>query len=89
MNTWKQFHRVTSMLTDRSDMEDRNIFVLAGLTVDQTIQHSTFIPQFGFLMEKGRSRKSNYFGPTEINELLFRQKLYRPPVTFLEYAGES
>lgn len=89
MNTWKQFHRVTSLLTDSSDTEDRNIFVLAGLTVDQTIQHSSFIPQFGFLMEKGRPGKSNYFGPAEINELLSKQDLYRPPVTFLEYAGES
>ncbi len=89
VNTWKQFHRVTAQLTDCSDTEDRNVFVLAGLTVDQTIQHSSFIPQFGFLMEKGSSCKSHYFGPNEINELLSRQNVYRPPVTFLEYAGES
>jgi len=89
VNTWKQFHRVTAKLTDSSDIEDRNIFVLAGLTVDQTIQHSSFIPQFGFLMEKGHSPEFNYFGPTEINELLYGKNVYRPPVTFLEYAGES
>ena len=89
VNTWKQFHRVTSQFTDSPDVEDRNIFVLAGLTVDQTIQHSSFIPQFGFLMGKGCSHKSNYFGPLEIHELLSGQNVYRLPVTFLEYAGES
>jgi len=89
VNTWKQFHRVTAQLTDSSDTEDRNIFVLAGLTVDQTIQHSSFVPQFGFLMEKGSSCKSTYLCPAEINELLSSQDVYRPPVTFLEYAGES
>ena len=89
VNTWKQFHQVTAQLTDSLDNEDRNVFVLAGLTIDQTIQHSSFVPQFGFLMEKGRSRKSTYFGPIEIQELLSNQNIYRPPITFLEYAGES
>ena len=89
VNTWRQFHRITSYLTDSPDVRNRNIFVLAGLTIDHTVQHNTFIPQYGFWMEQGCVPESRYFDSHEINDLLSRQKSYRPPVTFLEYAGQS
>ena len=89
LNTWKQFHRITSNLTDNFDVEKRNVFVLAGLTIDHTVQHNSFVPQFGFLMEKGRSRKPLYLASHEIHDLISKQKTYQPTVTFLEYAGQS
>jgi len=89
VNTWRQFHRIASYITDGFDGSGRNIFVLAGLTIDHSIRHNTFIPQFGFWMEKGRALKARYFGPAEIHALMARQAVYRPPVTFLEYAGIS
>ncbi len=87
VNTWRQFHRLASYITDGFDGSGRNIFVLAGLTIDRTISHNTFVPQFGFWMEQGRALKARYFGPEEIRELLLAQDVYKPPVTFLEYAG--
>jgi len=87
INTWRQFHRIASFITDSFDGSDINIFVLAGLTIDHTIRHNTVIPQFGFWMEHGRALEARYFGPIEINKLLAEQQIYRPPVTFLEYAG--
>ncbi|WP_321393778.1 hypothetical protein [uncultured Desulfuromusa sp.] len=87
INTWRQFHRIASFITDHFDGSDINIFVLAGLTIDHTIRHNTVIPQFGFWMEHGRALEARYFGPMEIYNLLAEQPIYRPPVTFLEYAG--
>ena len=87
INTWRQFHRISSFITDDFDGSDSNIFVLAGLTLDHTIRHNTFIPQFGFWMEHGRALEARYFGPKEIYDLLAKQQVYKPPVTFLEYAG--
>ncbi len=87
VNTWRQFHRIASYLTDGFDGSGRNVFVLAGLTIDHTIRHNTFVPQFGFWMEKGRALEARYFGPADIHALLSSQKVYQPPVTFLEYAG--
>lgn len=87
INTWRQFHRLASFLTDEFDGSDRNIFVLAGLTVDDSIRQNTIIPQFGFWMRNGRALEAEYFGPGEINTLLAEQQIYRPPLTFLEYAG--
>ena len=87
INTWRQFHRIASFITDDFDGSDSNIFVLAGLTIDHTIRHNTFIPQFGFWMEHGQALEAKYFGPSEINSLLAEQQIYKPPVTFLEYAG--
>lgn len=87
VNTWRQFHRIASYITDSFDGSGRNIFVLAGLTLDHTISHNTFVPQFGFWMEKGLALKARYFGPEDIRELLLAQEIYRPPITFLEYAG--
>ncbi|MCK4503368.1 MAG: hypothetical protein KAU22_10060 [Desulfuromonadales bacterium] len=87
INTWRQFHQIASFITDRFDGSNINIFVLAGLTIDHTIRHNTFIPQFGFWMEQGRALEARYFGPKEIYALLAEQKTYTPPVTFLEYAG--
>jgi hypothetical protein len=89
LNTWKQFHRITSHLTDDFDIGKRNVFVLAGLTIDHTVQHNLFVPQFGFFMNKGRSLKPRYLASHEIHDLLLKQKIYKPPVTFLEYAGQS
>ncbi|MDX2481544.1 MAG: hypothetical protein QNK24_14565 [Desulfuromusa sp.] len=87
INTWRQFHRIASFITDGFDGSDVNIFVLAGLTIDHTIRHNTVIPQFGFWMEHGRALEARYFGPQEIYNLLAEQPIYKPPVTFLEYAG--
>ena len=87
INTWRQFHRIASFITDSFDGTDINIFVLAGLTIDHTIRHNTVIPQFGFWMEHGRALEARYFGPMEIYNLLAEQPIYKPPVTFLEYAG--
>lgn len=89
VHTWRQFHRIASYITDAFDGSGRNIFVLAGLTIDHSIRRNTFIPQFGFWMEKGRALEARYFGPAEINTLLDAQEVFRPPVTFLEYAGIS
>lgn len=87
INTWRQFHRIASFITDGFDGSDCNIFVLAGLSIDHSIRHNTFIPQFGFWMEHGQALEAKYYGPREINQLLAEQGIYRPPVTFLEYAG--
>ena len=87
INTWRQFHRIASYITDSFDGSDINIFVLAGLTIDHTIRYNTVIPQFGFWMQHGKALEAHYFGPSEINQLLAEQEIYRPPVTFLEYAG--
>lgn len=87
VNTWRQFHRLASFITDSFDGSGRNIFVLAGLTVDHTIRHNTFVPQFGFWMESGRALEARYFGPREVCAMLAEQVVYRPPLTFLEYAG--
>ncbi len=87
INTWRQFHRIASFITDDFDGSDSNIFVLAGLTIDHTLRHNTFIPQFGFWMKHGQALEARYFGPSEIYNLLAEQEIYRPPITFLEYAG--
>lgn len=87
VNTWRQFHRLASYLTDTFDSGERNIFVVAGLTLDRTIRNNTFIPQFGFWMEQGRALQARYFGPPEICALLSEQPVYRPTKNFLEYAG--
>ncbi len=89
INTWRQFHRIASFITDGFDGSDINIFVLAGLTIDHTICHNTFIPQFGFWMKHGRALEARYFGPKEIYGLLAEQQIFQPPITFLEYAGLS
>ena len=87
INTWREFHRLASYITDEFDGSGRNIFVFAGLTIDHSIRHNTLIPQFGFWMESGKALEAKYFGPNEINHLLAEQNVYKPPVTFLEYAG--
>ncbi len=89
VNTWRQFHRIASYITDSFDGSGRNIFVLAGLTIDHTIRHNTFVPQFGFWMEKGQALAARYYSPAEVNALLGAQQVYAPPLTFLEYAGIS
>lgn len=87
VNTWRQFHRLVSYLTDAFDGSDRNILVIAGLTLDHTIRHNTFIPQFGYWMEKGRALQARYFSPDEVEALLLSQPAYHPNYTFMEYAG--
>ncbi len=87
VHTWRQFHRLASYLTDSFDGAGRNILAVAGLTLDHTIRRNTFVPQFGFWMERGEALQSRYYGPPEIHELLSAQRLYRPEKTFLEYAG--
>lgn len=87
INTWRQFHRIASYITDSFDGSNINVFVLAGLTIDHTIRYNTVIPQFGFWMQQGKALEARYFGPREINQLLSEQEIYAPPITFLEYAG--
>lgn len=87
ISTWREFHRIAAYITDEFDGRGRNIFVLAGLTIDHSIRHNSIIPQFGFWMENGKALEAKYYGPTEINQLLAAQEIYRPPETFLEYAG--
>ncbi|PLY01302.1 MAG: hypothetical protein C0624_10720 [Desulfuromonas sp.] len=89
VHTWRQFHRIASYITDAFDGSGRNIFVLAGLTIDYSIRRNTFVPQFGFWMEQGRALEARYYNPEQVHALLGEQKIYRPPVTFLEYAGIS
>lgn len=87
LNTWRQFHRLAAYLTDYFDGGDRNILVIAGLTLDHTVKHNTFIPQYGFQMLRGRALDACYFGPLEIGERLRAQPCYTPPHSFLTYAG--
>jgi hypothetical protein len=86
INTWRQFHRLAAYLTDSFDSGERNILVISGLTLDHTIKKSTFIPQFGFLMQQGRALQARYFNAPEVNGLLSEQKVYAPEKTFLQYA---
>jgi len=87
INTWRQFHRIASFITDAFDGSDKNIFVIAGLTIDHSIRHNRVVPQFGFWMEQGRALEACYYGPAEVTTLLAAQQVYTPPMTFLEYAG--
>lgn len=87
VNTWRQFHRLASYLTDSFDSGERNVLVVAGLTLDHSIRRNTFIPQFGFWMEQGRALQARYLGAPEINALLLGQEVYRPRQSFLAYAG--
>jgi hypothetical protein len=86
VNTWRQFHRLASYVTDSFESGDRNILIIAGLTIDHTIKRNTFIPQFGFWMQQGRALQARYFNAPELNELLGEQKIFAPCKTFLEYA---
>jgi hypothetical protein len=86
INTWRQFHRVASYLADSFDTGERNILVIAGLTLDHTIKRSTFVPQFGFWMKEGRALQARYYNAPEINSLLNEQKPYSPQKTYLQYA---
>jgi hypothetical protein len=87
VNTWREFHRLAAYLTDSFDSGERNILVIAGLTLDHSIRRNTFVPQFGFWMEQGRALQARYFGPPEIRALLDEQPVFRPEQSFLEYAG--
>lgn len=87
INTWRQFHRLAAYLTDSFDSGERNILVVAGLTVDHSLRRNTFLPQFGFLMAQGRALQARYFSPPELVELLACQPVYRPKCSFLDYAG--
>lgn len=87
VNTWRQFHRLASYLTDDFDSGERNVLVVAGLTLDHSIRRNTFIPQFGLLMEQGRALDARYFSPPEVAALLAEQPVYRPSQNFLQYAG--
>lgn len=87
INTWRQFHRLAAYLTDSFDTGERNILLIAGLTLDHTIKRNTFIPQFGFWMREGRALQARYYSAPEINELLNAQDVYVPKISFLQYAG--
>lgn len=86
VNTWRQFHRLTSYVTDTFDSGERNILVVAGLTVDHSIKRNSFIPQFGFWMTEGEARQARYYNATDINALLLEQKIYVPNQSFMQYA---
>ncbi|BCA80966.1 hypothetical protein [Desulfuromonas sp. AOP6] len=86
INTWRQFHRLASYLTDSFDSGERNILVIAGLTLDHSVKRNTFVPQFGFLLPHGRAAEAEYYGPAEINDLLLQQDVLLPRKSFFEYA---
>ena len=86
INTWRQFHRLASYVTDSFESGDRNILIIAGLTIDHTIKRNTFIPQFGFWMQQGRALQARYFSAPELNGLLNEHEVFAPSKTFLEYA---
>jgi hypothetical protein len=86
VNTWRQFHRLASYLTDSFDSGERNILVVAGLTIDHTIKRNSFVPQFGFWMQEGRALQARYYNAPEINALLREQEVFVPRQTFLQYA---
>ncbi|MCD6527921.1 MAG: hypothetical protein J7K75_13115 [Desulfuromonas sp.] len=89
IHTWRQFHLLTNYLTDRFELRDRNVFIVAGLCIDHSVRLNTIIPQFGFLLENGRVLDAEYFGPEEINALLNRHPPTLPEKSFMEYAGVS
>lgn len=86
INTWRQFHKLAAYLTESFDSGERNIFMLAGLTLDHSIRKNTFIPQFGFWMRQGRALQARYYNATEVIGLLDEQNVYAPTKTFLQYA---
>ena len=86
INTWRQFHRLASYVTDSFESGERNILIIAGLTIDHTIKRNSFIPQFGFWMQQGRALQARYFNAPELNELLKEQAVFSPEQTFLQYA---
>ena len=86
INTWRQFHRLASYLTDSFDSGERNILAIAGLTLDHSVKRNTFVPQFGFLLPHGRAAEAEYYGPAEINDLLLQQEVRLPQKSFFEYA---
>lgn len=89
VNTWRQFHRLAAYLTDAFTGKNRNVLVIAGLTLDHSIRRNTVIPQFGWLMERESSQQGSYLDPLAVTELLSAQSVFRPPKSYLEYAGVS
>jgi hypothetical protein len=89
VNTWRQFHRLAAYLTDAFSGKNRNVLVIAGLTLDHSIRRNTVIPQFGWLMERESSQQGQYLDPPTVTELLAAQPVFRPPQGYLEYAGVS
>lgn len=88
INTWREFHKVASYLTDNFLGKGRNIFLLAGLSVDLSTKKNTFVAQFGFSINKDDKTEVNYYNPFEINALLDSLDVYRPQKTYLEYAEQ-
>lgn len=89
VNTWRQFHRLAAYLTDAFSGKNRNVLVVAGLTLDHSIRRNTVIPQFGWLMERESSQQGSYLDPPTVSALLAAQSIFRPPKSYLEYAGAS
>lgn len=87
IHTWRQFHRLVNHLTDHFHLAERNIFVVAGLTIDHSVRLNTLVPQFGFLLEGGQVLQAEYFGPNEINQLLGDCQPELPQNSFMQYAG--
>lgn len=86
LNTWWQFHRLCYHLTNRFDGEDRNIFVVAGRTIDDSIHKNRIVPQYAFHLPHGDVSQATYFDAGEITGLLNGFMPHRPSQTFLEYA---
>lgn len=89
VNTWRQFHRLAAYLTDAFSGKNRNVLVVAGLTLDHSIRRNTIIPQFGWLMGRESSGQGEYLDPLMVTELLAAQTPFHPPKSYLEYAGVS
>ena len=89
IHTWRQFHCLTNYLTDNFDLGKRNVFVVAGLTIDHSVRLNSIVPQFGFVLEGGQILEAEYFGPQEINALLNDFQPELPEYSFMQYAGVS
>lgn len=89
INTWREFHKIASYLTDNFLGQGRNILLIAGLTIDHSTKKNTFVPQFGFSISKDDSSEVNYYNPIEVNSLLDSLDIYRPEKTYMEYAEQT
>lgn len=89
INTWREFHKIASYLTDNFLGKDRNILLISGLTIDHSTKKNTFVPQFGFTIKKEDKYDVSYYNPIEINHLLDSLDVYRPEKTYMEYAEQN
>ena len=88
INTWRQFHRLHDALLDM-DLGDRQLLVVAGLTIDHSVKRNSFVPQHGLRIEHGRVLAAEFLNGGDLETLLRASKVHRPVQSFLQYAGIS